>query len=163
MQHLRRRARPIHLKARRRWESRSNNHHTPLLSRGGESRRGSGGWGGAGQQNRSLDHPSSRAKVASQLFICRAATPPRLRREFLRNPHSCAKPSATGKKKRWSTEFSEYHRLFRLFMLGITTERNGGRNVKTVCWKPAPCFIGVGDSRVGRVPRISGRSGGDHL
>src|SRR5437667_7158937 len=80
MQHLRRRARPIHLKARRRWESRSNNHHTPLLSRGGESRRGSGGWGGAGQQNRSLDHPSSRAEVASQLFICRAATPPRLRR-----------------------------------------------------------------------------------
>src|SRR5207237_5660322 len=30
-----------------------------LLSRGGESRRGSGGWGGAGQQNHSLDqhHP----------------------------------------------------------------------------------------------------------
>ena len=28
---------------------------TPLLSRGGESRRGSGGWGGAGQQNHSLD------------------------------------------------------------------------------------------------------------
>src|SRR5437763_11798772 len=43
---------------------------TPLLSRGGESRRGSGGWGGAGQQNHSLHqhHPSARAKVASQLF-----------------------------------------------------------------------------------------------
>src|SRR5207244_12824312 len=32
---------------------------TPLLSRGGESRRGSGGWGGVGQENHSLDqhHP----------------------------------------------------------------------------------------------------------
>src|SRR5207253_4617247 len=32
---------------------------TPLLRRGGESRRGSGGWGGAGQENHSLDqhHP----------------------------------------------------------------------------------------------------------
>jgi len=31
----------------------------PLLSRGGESRRGSGGWGGAGQQNHSLDQHHS--------------------------------------------------------------------------------------------------------
>src|SRR5438552_4372060 len=40
---------------------------TPLLSQGGESQRGSGGWSGAGQQNHSLDqhHP---------------VTPPRLRR-----------------------------------------------------------------------------------
>src|SRR5207249_5594829 len=55
---------------------------TPLLSRGGESRRGSGGWGGAGQTNYLLTTttPSARAKVASQLFLCRAATPPRLRR-----------------------------------------------------------------------------------
>src|SRR5437868_3956949 len=54
----------------------------PLLSRGGESRRGSGGWGGAGQENHLLANttPSARAKVASQLFLCRAATPPRLRR-----------------------------------------------------------------------------------
>src|SRR5205807_4864879 len=37
---------------------------------------------GAGQQNHSLisTTPAARAKVASQLFLCRAATPPRLRR-----------------------------------------------------------------------------------
>ena len=43
----------------------------PLLSRGGESRRGSGGWGGAGQKIILLINttPSARAKVASQLFL----------------------------------------------------------------------------------------------
>src|SRR5438445_11209162 len=49
----------------------------PLLSRGGESRRGSGGWGGAGQENHWLANttPSARAKVvALRLFLCRAAT-----------------------------------------------------------------------------------------
>src|SRR5437016_8165546 len=71
---------------------------TPLLSRGGESRRGSGGWGGDGQQNHSLDQhhflrlpatalalpaPLRGLKVASQLFLCRAATPPHLRRGVL--------------------------------------------------------------------------------
>src|SRR5437660_9588640 len=67
---------------------------TPLLSRGGESRRArsaspigrslnkSGGWGGVGPEIYPLTNttPSARAMVASQLFLCRAATPPRLRR-----------------------------------------------------------------------------------
>src|SRR5437868_9227635 len=67
---------------------------TPLLSRGGESRRArsaspigrscnkSGGWGGAGQENPSVDqhHPVCAASVASRLLITGAATPPRLRR-----------------------------------------------------------------------------------
>src|SRR5436305_8334673 len=54
---------------------------TPLLSRGGESRRGSGGWGGVGQEINLLTNttPSARAKVASQPFLCRAASPPLLR------------------------------------------------------------------------------------
>src|SRR5438105_3930177 len=66
----------------------------PLLSRGGESRRGSGGWGGAGQENQLLTNttlkaaryracaprPSAPSTVASQHFIEGAATPPRLRR-----------------------------------------------------------------------------------
>src|SRR5205823_10339031 len=68
--------------ARRTSAGRRNLNMAPLLSRGGESRRGSGGWGGAGQTNYLLTTttPSARAKVASQLFLCRAATPPRLRR-----------------------------------------------------------------------------------
>src|SRR5438093_13201687 len=55
---------------------------TPLLSRGGESRRGSGGWGGAGQQNifltnttplekpqgcgKQRDHPANIPTVAAE-------------------------------------------------------------------------------------------------
>jgi hypothetical protein len=56
---------------------------TPLLSRGGESRRGSGGWGGDGQRNSLLltnTTPAAPSAVASQSSIDGAATPPRLRR-----------------------------------------------------------------------------------
>src|SRR5438552_352392 len=69
--------------------------HIPLLSRGGESRRGSGGWGGVGQKDHLLTNttPSARAKVASQLFLCRAATPPRLRRGVSCQPQFLPKVS----------------------------------------------------------------------
>jgi len=52
------------------------------LNRGGESRRGSGGWGGAGQKINLLTNttPSAPSTVASQHFIDGAATPPQLRR-----------------------------------------------------------------------------------